>query len=187
MSSLRNSYINLTTPLSTSQAFEETIAGKGLKYVAEASVLAIAPLSNYGFEIVTKDEAVLLLGFDIEFNQERVEFSLIESPTSVTGATPLVPAPFNVNRPLDAVPLNTDVNGGTLVVTGGTTIYGPSAGLGVAGQGNKGGAGSLTSSEDFIWLNSNTTYVLQVDNVSAAAVDLVLVLKLAEGNDFPIG
>lgn len=187
MSKLRDSYTKLTNPTATNTSFEENVTGIGLKYVAETSVFSVSSGGNHSAVFTTKDKAVLILGFDIEFNQERIDFTLHEDVTSVSGVAPLSPPAYNVNRPLsDSTALETDIDVGPAIITGGTAIYGPSAGLGSAGSGNKGGAGSLTSSEDFIWLKPNTKYVFDIKNESASAVDLVLTIKIAEGEDFNV-
>lgn len=189
MSSLQNSYFNLTNSSSTADTVKEALTFQGHGHFYDRSDFAVPNLAAEGkvsFYIEVGAAPILLMDVSFGFNEDQINYRLVEDVTSRNGGSNVTSSVRNLNRNIATPPplLSSFFrNYSSINTTMSTTIVDISI-FGAAGQGNQSGPGVLANSDTFLILKPNIDYAFEFSNASTSTVDTTFSIDLAE---LPIG
>lgn len=144
-------------------------------FTASRLASAVAAGANTDSTFTTGAKNVILYARNVDRSGSGVSAQIFESPTT-TGGTAVTS--YNTNRDKVVASTVTILSGVTTTATG-TQIAATSYAIGNASNQGRGGQAVLG---ELLYLKANTTYLLRLTNLDAAAENITSTIAWAEGN-----
>lgn len=147
----------------------------GVIFTASRLVSAVASGANTDSTFTTGAKPVVLYERNVDRSGSGVSAQIFEAPTTSGGTSAVA---YSTNRNMTITPTVTLLTGVTTTATG-TQVTATSYAIGNASNQGQGGQAVLG---ELVYLKPNTTYLLRLTNLDAAAANITSFIAWAEGN-----